>query len=298
MNWLIVYTGKNSSKNDELKQFFKKNKIKAKSFLYEKDTELSVNTLPSMLKGVSHCVILDGKAPAKNASFAWGYLLGAGVLVYALKDDFTASAKKCGQLKDFDSFEKLFGYISKNIASIALEDKKKAAWAKLFDTGNPFTGDALSVHVKKDNRDVVQTYLDAGMSLNERDAEGTPMLNVAIRAEQIEEVKWMLEHDIDLNAVSKDRGYSALMDCVWKKNLELAKILVAKKANLDFVSADNQSALALAVGEGNADMVKLLSDAGANPDKFDALGMSPWTYAKLFKRQDLLSLMEKNHHGQ
>lgn len=298
MNWLIVYTGKNSSKNDELKQFFKKNKIKAKSFLYEKDSELSVNSLPATLKDATHCVILDEKAPAKNASFAWGYLLGSGVALYALKSGFTAEAKKCGQLKDFDSFEKLFGYISKNIASIALEDKKKAAWAKLFKTGNPFTGDALAVHVKKDNRDIVQTYLDAGMSLDERDAEGTPMLNVAIRAEKVDEVKWMLEHDVDLNAVSKDRGYSALMDCVWKKNLELAKILVDKKASLDFVSADNQSALALAVGEGNADMVKLLSDAGANPDKFDSLGMSPWTYAKLFKRQDLLSLMEKNHHGQ
>ena len=66
MNWLIVYTGKNSSKNDELKQFFKKNKIKAKSFLYEKDSELSVNSRPATLKDATHCVILDEKAPAKN----------------------------------------------------------------------------------------------------------------------------------------------------------------------------------------------------------------------------------------
>ncbi|MBR5965556.1 MAG: ankyrin repeat domain-containing protein, partial [Treponema sp.] len=165
-------------------------------------------------------------------------------------------------------------------------------------SGNPFTGDALSIHVAKDNRQIVQTYIDAGMSLNERTEAGVPMLNVAIRAEQVDEVKWMLEQDIDLNAVSNDRGYSALMDCVWKKNLELTKILVEKKVNLDFVSSDNQSALTLAVGAGNAEMVKVLSDAGASPDKFDALGMSAWTYAKLFKRQDLLAIMEKNHHGQ
>lgn len=298
MNWLIVHTEKNAVIGDELKSFLKKNKIKAKSLVLERGADPALAEYLSALKGISHCVFLDSKAPAKNLLFAWGWALGQGLCVYALKGEFSAAAKKFGCLKDFDGFERLFAFVQNNLAAIALEDQKKAAWKKLFDSGNPFTGDALSVHVKKDNRDVVQTYLDAGMSLNERDAEGTPMLNVAIRAEQVDEVKWMLEHDVDLNAVSKDRGYSALMDCVWKKNLELAKILVAKKANLDFVSADNQSALALAVGAGNADMVKLLSDAGANPDKFDALGMSPWTYAKLFKRQDLLDLMEKNHHGQ
>ena len=298
MNWLIVYTEKNSSKNDELKQFFKKNKIKAKSLLFEKDAELSAASLPSQLKGVTHCVVLDAKAPAKNSSFAWGLLLGKEIAVYALKNEFTALAKKCGELKDFDTFEKLFDYLQKNLAAIEREDKKKAAWAELFRTGNPFTGDALAVHVQKDNRKVVQTYIDAGMSLNERTSSGVPMLNVAIRAEQVDEVKWMLDQDVDLNAVSGDRGYSALMDCVWKKNLELTKILVSKKVNLDFVSSDNQSALTLAVGEGKAEMVKVLSDAGASPDKFDALGMSAWTYAKLFKRQDLLEIMEKNHHGQ
>lgn len=298
MNWLIVYTPKNEDNCSELKGFFKRNKIPAKTALLEKDDAFLPSGTSSKLKLYSHCVILSDKAPAKNEAFAWGLALGLGLNVYAVKSDWTALAQKCGALKSFESFDRLLAFLENNISGIALEDKKKVAWKKLFDTGNPFTGDALSIHVKKDNREIVQTYLDAGMSLNERDAEGVPMLNVAIRAEQVDEVKWMLEQDVDLNAVSNDRGYSALMDCVWKKNLELTKILVGKGVNLDFVSSDNQSALTLAVGAGNADMVKVLSDAGASPDKFDALGMSAWTYAKLFKRQDLLALMEKNHHGQ
>ena len=298
MNWLILYTKKRSEQASELKAFFKRNKISAKSFLIEKDADLSPAAIPSKIKLYTHCVFLDDKAPAKNAAFAWGVALGQGLCVYAIKSEWTAAAKKCGALKDFDSFERLTAFLENNINGIALEAKKKEAWKKLFDGGNPFTGNALSVHVAKDNREIVQTYIDAGMSLNERTEEGVPMLNVAIRAEKVDEVKWMLEQNIDLNAVSKDRGYSALMDCVWKKNLELAKILVEKKVNLDFVSSDNQSALTLAVGAGNAEMVQLLSDAGASPDKFDALGMSAWTYAKLFKRQDLLAIMEKNHHGQ
>ena len=298
MNWLIFYTEKQASQKDELLAFFKKNKAKAKGFLVEKDQNLEPSGLSATFKGISHCVFLDSSSPAKNASLAWGYALGLGLCVYAAKSDWSGAVKKLGSVKDFDGYDKLLKFLEKNFSSIAREDLRKSAWAKLFKTGNPFTGDALSVHVKKDNRDIVQTYLDAGMSLNERTSDGTPMLNVAIRAEKVDEVKWMLEHDVDLNAVSKDRGYSALMDCVWKKNLDLAKILVSKGVNLDFLSSDNQSALVLAVGEGNVEMVRLLSDAGANPDKADALGMSAWTYAKLFKRQDLLDIMEKRHHGQ
>ena len=298
MNWLILCAPKYAEQGADLKALLKRNKISAKTFTIEKDAELLPDALPAKIKLYSHCVFLDPKAPAKNAAFAWGLALGQGLCVYALKNEWTASAKKCGSLKDFESYERLTAFLQNNIQAIAQEAKKKESWKKLFDSGNPFTGDALSIHVAKDNRQIVQTYIDAGMSLNERTEAGVPMLNVAIRAEQVDEVKWMLEQDIDLNAVSNDRGYSALMDCVWKKNLELTKILVEKKVNLDFVSSDNQSALTLAVGAGNAEMVKVLSDAGASPDKFDALGMSAWTYAKLFKRQDLLALMEKNHHGQ
>lgn len=298
MTWLIIYSSKNQDKCAELKAFFKRNKISVKVAEMEKDADFLPSDVPAKLKLYSHCVFLCDKAPAKNEAFAWGVALGRGLMAFAIKSEWTKQIQKCGSLSDFESFDRLLAYLENNIHALALEAKKKEAWKKLFDTGNPFTGDSLSVHVQKDNREIVQTYIDAGMSLNERTSTGVPMLNVAIRSEQVEEVKWMLEQDVDLNAVSNDRGYSALMDCVWKKNLEIAKLLVSKGVNLDFVSSDNQSALTLAVGAGNAELVKILSDAGASPDKFDALGMSAWTYAKLFKRQDLLDLMEKNHHGQ
>ena len=298
MNWLVIYTHKNEAQAADLRSFFKRNKISVKLSELEKDAEYLPSGMTAKIKLYTHCVILSDKAPQKNEAFAWGVALGLGLSVFAIKSEWTAQAQKCGSLKDFDSFDRLMAYLENSIHGIAIEAKKKEAYKKLFDTGNPFTGDALAIHVAKDNREIAQTYIDAGMSLNEKNEAGVPMLNIAIRAEQVDEVKWMLEQNVDLNAVSGDRGYSALMDCVWKKNLELTKILVEKKVNLDFVSTDGQSALTLAVGAGNAEMVKVLSDAGASPDKFDAMGMSAWTYAKLFKRQDLLDLMEKNHHGQ
>lgn len=264
--------------------------------MLSENSPVQLESVPSKLDGITHCAILDKNSLGKNFSFMLGFVLGREICVYALKTGMIKNSDGFKNLQRFDSFEEFDSFIKKNIEKIVAEDVRKRAWKKLFDSGNPFSPDSFAIHVEKDNREIVQTYIDAGMSLNERTSLGTPMLNVAIRSEQVDEVKWILQHEIDLDAVSKDRGYSALMDCVWKKNLELAKILVEKGVNLDFTSTDGQSALVLAVGEGNVKMVQLLADAGANPDKADALGMSAYGYAKLFKRDDIVQILEKYHH--
>lgn len=296
MNFLIIYGAENSAQKDSLADFLAENKISSSAFLLSENSPVLLDAVPSKLDGITHCAILDKNSLGKNFSFTLGFALGQGICVYALKTGAIKNSEGFKNLCRFDSFEEFDSFIRENIGKIVAEDVRRRAWKKLFDSGNPFTPDSLAIHVEKDNREIVRTYIDAGMSLNERTSLGTPMLNVAIRAEQVDEVKWILEHEIDLDAVSKDRGYSALMDCVWKKNLELAKILVEKGVNLDFTSTDGQSALVLAVGEGNAKMVELLAQAGANPDNADALGMSAYAYAKLFKRDDLVQILEKYRH--
>ena len=297
MTFLIIHAQKFSAQKDILVKFFKSKKISCRIFPLTKDSELPLNSIPQKFKGITHAVLLDELPKGQNTLFALGLLLGMGIKTYALKSAFASSVKNCGALKEFAGFEKLSAFLEKNIASIAADEKQRAAYEKLFETGNPYTGDSMALHVEKDRREIIQTYIDAGLDLNTRTSTGTPMLNVAIRAEQVELVKWMLEDkSLNLDAVSKDRGYSALMDCVWKKNIELTKILIGRGVNLNFVSTDNQSALVLAVGEGNAAMVTLLAEAGADVDKTDALGMSALTYARLFKRDDLVAVLEKYHH--
>lgn len=296
MNFLILYGAEHSAQKDILVDFLAERKIASSTLVLSKDSPVRLDSVPSQFEGVTHCAILDKHSFGKNVSFALGFALGRGMCVYALKTGMMKNPCGFENVRRFDTFEELDSFLKTNIETIVAEDIKKRAWKKLFDSGNPFIPDSFAIHVEKDNREIVQTYIDAGMSLNERTSLGTPMLNVAIRAEQVDEVKWILQHEIDLDAVSKDRGYSALMDCVWKKNLELAKILVDKGVNLDFTSTDGQSALVLAVGEGNVKMVELLAEAGADPDKSDALGMSAYGYAKLFKREDLVHILEKYHH--
>ena len=296
MNFLIIYGAENVSQKNTLVDFLAEKKIPSREFLISEDSPFRMDGVPSMLDEITHCAVLDKKIFEKKFSFVLGFALGKEICVYALKTGRIEKTEDFGNLRSFGAFDELDSFLKKNIEKIAAEDLKKRAWKKLFDGGNPFMPDSFAIHVEKDNREIVQTYLDAGMSLNERTSLGTPMLNVAIRAEQVDEVKWILQHEIDLDAVSKDRGYSALMDCVWKKNLELAEILVKKGVNLNFTSTDGQSALMLAVGEGNVKMVELLADAGAEPDKADALGMSAYGYAKLFKREDIVKILEKYHN--
>ena len=108
-------------------------------------------------------------------------------------------------------------------------------------------------------------------------------------------VDWILNQNVDINAVSNDRGYSAVMDAVWKTNFELTKILIERGANLNFIGTDGQSVLVLAVGTGKFEICQLLAESGADPDIKDQMGMSAYEYAKLFDKKDILEVLQKYH---
>ena len=136
-------------------------------------------------------------------------------------------------------------------------------------------------------------FLEAGMDVNSRDSNGTPMICIAARSDKVERIKWLLDNGADINAVSKDRGYSATMDAVWKNNEDAVKALVTRGANLNFISRDGQSVLVLAVGTGNAKVVEILAKYGADPDIKDQMGMSARQYAVLFKKPAMVESFEK-----
>lgn len=164
---------------------------------------------------------------------------------------------------------------------------------KLFTLGIPFTSDSFAKYIAKDDTEKCNLLLDAGLLANTYTAEGVPMLCIATRNDCFDKVKWLLERGADINAVSKDRGYSAVMDAVWRKNFEITEYLIEKGANLDFISSDGQPILVLAIGNGNLKIAELLLAHGADPDIKDSMGMSARGYANLFKRPGMVELMEK-----
>jgi len=61
---------------------------------------------------------------------------------------------------------------------------------------------------------------------------------------------------------------------------------------LNFISSDGQPLMVLAVGNGNVRIVELLIRNGADPDIKDSMGMSARDYANLFRKPDIIKILE------
>ena len=141
--------------------------------------------------------------------------------------------------------------------------------------------------------ETAKIFLQAGMSADCRDSSGTPMICIAARSQRKDMITWLLENGADIDAVSDDRGYSAVMDAVWKSDFDMVKFFVDRGANLNFVGKDGQSALILATGIGKEKICEILVKNGADVDFKDKMGMSSMGYAKLFKKENLVELYKE-----
>lgn len=191
--------------------------------------------------------------------------------------------------------EDLFNNLTKKYNKIADDASMRLAKKKLLDRGIPYTADCFGTYIAKNKPEVVHEFLAAGMSINSRDDTGTPMLNIACRNDNFEFVEMMLDLGAELNAVSEDRGYTAVMDAVWRGNEKITKYLISKGADLNTINKEGQNNLILAVGANRESLVKLLAENGADPDVKDMMGMSAYNYAVLFKKQRLIDILEPYH---
>ncbi len=193
------------------------------------------------------------------------------------------------------SSEDLYNLFTENYSKLSTESCQRIAKKKLLNRGIPFTSDCFGTYIAKNKPEIVQEFLEAGMSINSRDDTGTPMLNIACRNDNYEFVEMMLGLGADINAVSEDRGYTAVMDAVWRGNEKITKYLISKGADLNTINKEGQNNLILAVGANRESLVKLLAENGANPDVKDMMGMSAYNYAMLFKKQRLVEILTPYH---
>ena len=193
----------------------------------------------------------------------------------------------------FDNLKDLIANIEDNLPKYIEEEEQKKAHKKLFDMGIPFTPDCFSSYIAKDDEEICTLFYEAGMSVNVRDAAGTPMLCIAARSGRKAMIEWLVERGAEINAISKDRGYSPVMDAVWKSSLDIVDLLIKLGADLNIVSNDGQTALIVATGASNPRICELLVKNGADPNFKDRMGMSSLEYAKLFKKQILIPIYEE-----
>lgn len=231
-----------------------------------------------------------------NLSALTGYALAKDVLIltniYELEELNYFQKENLVLLKSKNDF---IEYIKQKYESISSTDTKRLSKKKLLEKGIPFTPDCFGTYIAKDKTEICNLFISGGMDINSRDENGTPLINIAVRNDNEELVKKFIKLGADINLVSEDRGYTPVMDAVWRGNLELTKLFIKEGAELNTINKEGQSNLVLAVGADRIKIVEVLAKAGADPDIKDQMGMSAYGYASLFKKVEILKILEPYH---
>ena len=111
----------------------------------------------------------------------------------------------------------------------------------------------------------------------------------------LEIVKLLLDSGADINAVSKN-GFSAtpLQGAAAFKAMELARLLIARGANVNCRGEEGVSPLHEAAGSGQIELAKLLLDHGANLNAKDDHGKTPLTIALEYKQTEMASFLREH----
>lgn len=225
-----------------------------------------------------------------------GFAVAKDILVLTnIKELYNLSFLQKDSIVYLKTKNEFINYIKQKYESISLNDTKRSSKKKLLEKGIPFTPDCFGTYIAKDKTDICNLFISGGIDINSRDENGTPMINIAVRNDNEELVKKFIKLGADINAVSEDRGYTPVMDAVWRGNLELTKFFIKEGAELNTINKEGQTNLVLAVGANKTKIIEALAKAGADPDIKDQMGMSAYGYASLFKKEEILSILEPYH---
>ena len=231
MNWIIIASEMFKNEVNEIEKFFLEKTFKPSVYFITDSSISSVEKFYAEFHNVTHCIFVsDGTVPLNpHLFYATGYLNGAVIPVFVTGLERSPDEK--GMLPNFKFFETakdLISNIEENLPKYIEEEEQKKAHKKLFEKGIPFTPDCFSSYIAKDNEEICTLFYEAGMSVNVTDAAGTPMICVAARSGRKEMIEWLVKRGAEIDAISKDRGYSPVMDAVWKSSLDTVELLMVK----------------------------------------------------------------------
>jgi len=306
MNWLIFTDKKTHMHTETLRAFFDSKKT-AYSLVNAEEHDFVCahengaayfENLYGKITEATHCVYFGTECVPQSPLFMYaaGLFSGKRIPVFSLCDALCDKAKSAVDrlhpdfTASFSDVNALIEYLKKNFPIYVKAEVQEKVRKKLFKSGIPLTPDSFSAYIARGDASTARLFFRAGMDVNVRDAAGTPMLSVAVRAANMPLVAWLLKQGADINAVSEDRGYTALMDAVWKDNYEIAEALVKAGADINTVAKDGQPLMVLAAGICNVEMCRLLFENGGDVFLKDRMGLSASDYAKVFKKQPLIDL--------
>ncbi|NCN05316.1 MAG: ankyrin repeat domain-containing protein [Spirochaetales bacterium] len=188
------------------------------------------------------------------------------------------------ELREFIQFER----------NLWIHDQRiSQARQRLMDRGLGLTEENLAREVSKGHKEAVEDFLTIGFSVDSVDPQGTPILVLSTRAGFDEIVKILLEYGANVNLPSTDRGNTVLMEAALRGNTELIKIFLSRGAEINTQSKNGQTALMMAIGEGQLLSALSLIYSKADLTLTDQLGMTARKYAALFSHTQVVEAIDR-----
>lgn len=298
MNYLVITDNQNliDEINNKLNSLDKNLKINKSDFLLE-----NIKKIKKYFDKTSVLIIHKNDNLnsdfLKTINFITGYAQALSIPIYSNIDDLlNSSFLSKNDITFYKNQNELLKKLDKDFSNHINLFNQKSAKQTLFNKGIPFTPDCCGIYIAKNKPEIYNLFLDGGIDINSKDDLGTPLLNIAVRYDNLELVNRLISMSADINCVSDDRGYTPIMDAVWRGNKEITELLIKKGADLNTINKEGQNNLVLAVGANKIEICELLAKNGANPDIKDSMGMSAYEYAKLFKKTEIIEILEKFHN--
>ena len=234
-----------------------------------------VNMLPVPFLDGGRAVLFAVEAARRRKFSArqWDVALRIGLhmvvllVIFALSNDFLNILKIPVGSPGFSGTLRLL--LLAAYAVYAVQDVWKAVRAGINDESVLFLTSLAENRDAQTVRDLVAT----GRDINARTrTHRFTALQWLILGRKTNAVKVLIEAGADVNSCE---NHTALMLAAAVGDLELVRLLLANKANVNMADSDGKSALHVAAALGRADVVRELLGAGANANSVDQLGFTP-----------------------
>lgn len=134
--------------------------------------------------------------------------------------------------------------------------------------------------VQDEDLDNLCFFLLDGADTSLRNAQGHSLLHHAVMNNSVKAARLLLDFGFDADQHGGNAGYSPLHMAAYKKNAEMASLLLEYTDKLECTDHQNMTPLQLAAFMGCKDVVAALAEAGADFNRTDAFGNSPSTIAQ------------------
>lgn len=134
--------------------------------------------------------------------------------------------------------------------------------AEIEQKGIPYSNEAFFKAVQGGDRELVASFIKAGIDINAKEEDGRTALLIAVEKRDAGMAALLADNGADVNARDVD-GYTALMYVAYKGNLELAELLLNHGADVQAKDNDGWTALRIALLQGKTQVAELLKKHGS-----------------------------------